>query len=168
MNSPIRFTVAMVLLGLLALLVAACSSDSTPTPVPVAKVGDFVAVDYHGTLDDGTVFDSSLERSPLEFLVGSDELIKGFDQAVYGLAVGESVTVRIPPAEAYGELDQSEPVPVDLELLPPGVAEGDFMELSNGLIARVVSITDSTAILMVNPRLAGEALTFEITLVAIK
>jgi FKBP-type peptidyl-prolyl cis-trans isomerase 2 len=158
----------MVLLGLLALLVAACGSDSTPTPVPVAKAGDRVAVHYHGTLDDDTVFDSSLERSPLELVVGSEDLIKGFDLAVHGLAVGESVTVRIPPAEAYGDLDANEPVPVGLELLPPDVAVGDFMQLSNGSIARVVSIADQTAILMINHPLAGQALTFEITLVEIK
>ncbi|MDA0799288.1 MAG: FKBP-type peptidyl-prolyl cis-trans isomerase [Chloroflexi bacterium] len=165
-------------LSLLTLLVAACGSDPTPTAVPtatpapaatgVAKAGDSVAVHYHGTLDDGTVFDSSLERTPLEFVVGSGQLIAGFDKAVDGLAVGESVTVRIPPAEAYGELDAAAPVPVDLELLPPTIAEGDSMELGDGSIARIVSIDGQTAMVVINHALAGQALTFEITLVEIK
>jgi FKBP-type peptidyl-prolyl cis-trans isomerase 2 len=165
-----RSLLVLVSLSLLTLLVAACGSDPTPTstPVAVAKAGDSVAVHYHGTLDDGTVFDSSLERSPLEFVVGSPDLIKGFDQAVLGLAIGEAVTVRIPPADAYGELYASEPVPVGLELLPPDVAVGDSIEFSNGSVARVLSITGETAMLIINHPLAGQALTFEITLVEIK
>lgn len=155
-------------LSLLTLLVAACGSDPTPTPVPVAISGDRVTVHYHGTLDDGTVFDSSLERTPLEFVVGSGQLIAGFDKAVDGLALGESVTVRIPPAEAYGELDAAEPIPVELELLPPIIAVGDTMELGDGSVARVVSIDGETAMVAINHALAGQALTFEITLVEIK
>jgi FKBP-type peptidyl-prolyl cis-trans isomerase 2 len=165
-------------LSLLTLLVAACGSDPTPTPVPtatptpagtgVAKPGDSVAIHYHGTLDDGTIFDSSLERTPLEFVVGSGRVIPGFDKAVDGLAVGESITVRIPPAEAYGELDADAPVPVGLELLPPTVAEGDSLELGDGSIARIVSISGETAMVVINHALAGQALTFEITLVEIR
>lgn len=163
-------------LSLLTLLVAACGSDPTPTPSPtptqppasVAKTGDRVAVHYHGTLDDGTVFDSSLERTPLEFVVGSSQVIAGFDNAVDGLAIDESVTVRIPPAEAYGELDAVEPVPVELELLPPTIAVGDSMQLGDGSVARIVSISGETAMVAINHALAGQALTFEITLVEIK
>jgi FKBP-type peptidyl-prolyl cis-trans isomerase 2 len=134
----------------------------------VAAPGDRVAVHYHGTLDDGSIFDSSLERSPLEFVVGSGQVIQGFDDAVTGLAIDESVTVRIPPAEAYGELDSAEAIPVELELLPTGVAEGDAMQLGDGSSARVISISGDTAMVVINHALAGEALTFEITLVEIK
>lgn len=68
-----------------------------------AKKGDMVQVHYTGRLDDGTVFDSSLEREPLEFKLGSGMVIAGFDVAVSGMSVGETKTVRIPCAEAYGE-----------------------------------------------------------------
>ena len=150
--------------------ITACGSDPTPTatPAPVAAAGDGVTVHYHGTLDDGTIFDSSLEREPLEFVVASGQLIQGFDDAVNGLAVDETVTVRIPPGEAYGEFDGGDPVPVDLSLLPPEVAAGDRMDLGNGSTAHVVSISGETAMVVINHALAGQALTFEITLVEIK
>ena len=67
-----------------------------------AKPGDTVRVHYRGTLDDGTEFDSSTGRDPLEFTIGSGQVIPGFDAAVDGMSVGESVTVTIPAAEAYG------------------------------------------------------------------
>jgi FKBP-type peptidyl-prolyl cis-trans isomerase 2 len=159
-----------VFIGLLTLLVAACGSDPTPTPTPVAVAvaGDRVAVHYHGTLDDGTIFDSSLERTPLEFVVGSGQVIAGFDDAVDGLAIDESVTVRIPPADAYGELGDAEAIPVELELLPETIAVGDSMELGDGSIAQILSISDGTAMVVINHALAGQALTLEITLVEIK
>ena len=78
------------------------------------------------------------------------------------------MTVRIPPAEAYGELDEGEPLPVELSLLPPEIAAGDQMDLGNGSIARVVSIDGDKAMVVINHALAGQALTFEITLVEIK
>jgi FKBP-type peptidyl-prolyl cis-trans isomerase 2 len=101
-------------------------------------------------------------------VVDSGQLIQGFDDAVNGLAVDETVTVRIPPAEAYGDLDGGNPVPVDLSLLPPEVAAGDRMDLGNGSTAHVVSISGETAMVVINHALAGQALTFEITLVEIK
>ena len=65
-----------------------------------AKQGDTVRVHYTGKLDDGTVFDTSSERSPLEFTIGEGEIIPGFEQAVIGMKPGETKTVRIPPEEA--------------------------------------------------------------------
>ena len=139
-----RFGVAaLVLLGLVAAACGGDSSDASGTPTGtseatseatavsngggtgVASDGDRVAVHYHGTLDDGEVFDSSRERSPLEFVVGSGGVISGFDDAVRGLAVGESVTVRIPPAEAYGETDPTRVIEFPIEQAPEGIAVGD-------------------------------------------
>ena len=145
--------------SMLAMLTSACSSDSA-----IAIAGDSVAVHYNGTLDDGTVFDSSLDREPLEFTVGAGQVIPGFDSAVDGLAVGESVTVRIPPAEAYGEIDANDAIPVDLTLLPELIAVGDQLNLDDGSIARIVSVADEEAMIVIIHPLAGQALTFEITL----
>src|SRR5690606_39249588 len=88
-----------------------------------AASGDTVKVHYTGTLGDGTVFDSSSGRDPLDFTVGSGQVIPGFDTAVTGMSVGESKTFTIPCAEAYGEHDprmvQDVPrseMPADMEL----------------------------------------------------
>ena len=151
----------VLFLGLLTLLVTACGS----TP---AAIGDRVAIHYQGTLDDGSVFDSSLERTPLEFVIGSGELLQGFEEAVQGLVVDGSALVRIPPAEAYGQIDANAPQPVDLSLLPPEIAVGDQMDLGTGNIARVVSIEGDRAMVVINHVLAGQALTFWITLIEIK
>ena len=70
--------------------------------MPIKK-GDTVRAHYTGTLDDGTVFDSSRERDPLEFVLGKGMLIPGFEAAVEGREVGETVTVTIAPEDAYGE-----------------------------------------------------------------
>ncbi|MFM1892359.1 MAG: hypothetical protein RLZ44_1436, partial [Pseudomonadota bacterium] len=67
-----------------------------------AKAGDTVRIHYTGKLDDGTQFDSSAGRDPLEFALGGGQVIPGFDQAVQGMALGESKSVRIPAEEAYG------------------------------------------------------------------
>ena len=135
----------------------------------VASDGDSVAVHYHGTLDDGTVFDSSLERDPLEFVVGSGQLIEGFDNAVRGLSVGESVKVRLEPAEAYGEVQPEVTMDVPNTDLPPDLSIGDLLEGSGGVTARVVTIgeTSTTVAVDTNHPLAGQALTFEIELVQI-
>ena len=126
-------------------------------------------VHYTGTLDDGTEFDSSRDGFPLDFVVGSGQLIDGFDNAVRGLAVGESVTVRIEPAEAYGE-----PIPeliqdVPIDAVPEGVVQqlriGMMVPVADGMQAMVTHITDTAITLDANHPLAGEALTFEIELV---
>ncbi|MDE7063905.1 MAG: FKBP-type peptidyl-prolyl cis-trans isomerase, partial [Desulfovibrionaceae bacterium] len=70
------------------------------------KNGDTVSAHYTGTLADGTVFDSSRDREPLEFVMGKQQLIAGFEAAVMGKEAGDTVTVTIPPAEAYGDIDE--------------------------------------------------------------
>ncbi len=73
-----------------------------PTTNRVAADGDYVEVHYTGTLEDGTIFDSSREREPLSFVIGAGTVVPGFDKAVTGLAVGERRTQRVEPADAYG------------------------------------------------------------------
>ena len=160
---------AALLIAALAVAVGCASPTPTPTPVPVAEDGDRAMVHYTGTLDDGTEFDSSRDGFPIDFVVGSGQMIAGFDNAVRGLALGERVTVRLEPAEAYGE-----PVPeliadVPIDVIPPEVLGqltiGVVVPVQEGLQARVIAITDTAITLDANHPLAGEALNFDIELV---
>lgn len=134
----------------------------------VAGAGDTVKVHYHGTLDSGEVFDSSLRRAPLTFTVGSGQVIEGFDDAVRGLAVGDSVRVRLEPERAYGERDPAAVMTVWREGAPEGLAVGDRLRLDNGLVVTVIGISETEIHLDLNHPLAGTALTFEIELVGIE
>ena len=87
-----------------------------------AKSGDTVKIHYTGTLDDGTQFDSSAGRDPLEFELGGGQVIPGFDSAVEGMAVGESKNVRIEPDQAYGERHDQLVQQVPRNALPDGIA----------------------------------------------
>ncbi len=126
-----------------------------------------MAVHYHGTLDDGSVFDSSRELEPLEFVVGSGQLIEGFDRAVQGLAVGETVTVRLTPEEAYGQPDPSLIITIPLDPALTGIEAGQQVQLGTGFVVTVTEVTEDSITLDGNHGLAGEALTFEIELVEI-
>lgn len=158
---------AAAALAALATMLVACGGDSEGS-ARVAQDGDKVQVHYHGTLDGGEVFDSSRERAPLPFTVGSGGVIKGFDDAVRGLAVGESVTVRLEPADAYGEHSEDRILTVPKDQVPDGVAVGAPLQLSNGARATVTEVSDDTVTLDANHELAGKALTFEIELVSIE
>jgi len=155
----------------------------------LAKNGDKVRVHYTGTLDDGSIFDSSEAAgeccgedscgcegnasSPMEFVIGEGMLIPGFEQAVVGLEPGQSVKVRIESGEAYGQrveemvavIDRSE-IPADINPQP-----GDQMEvvLEDGspMPVMVTEVTDKTITLDANHPLAGMDLTFDIRLVEI-
>lgn len=175
-----------------ALLLAACggdadagtstttlASDTTTTTAAttttervgdpnVAQAGDTVSVHYVGTLDDDTVFDSSRDRDPFEFTLGSGEVIDGFDAAIDGMTVGETKTVRIPPEDAYGDYDPALVFTVPIENAPEDVAIGDIVLMDQTYQAMVTEITDSTVTVDANHPYAGEALTFEIELLEIK
>ena len=150
-----------------ALTPASAVTPASASAVGLAKDGDLVSVHYHGTLDDGSVFDSSLERDPLRFTVGEGLVIDGFDDAVRGLAVGESVTVRLEPEEAYGERNPELLIELPIESAPDDVEVGALLTASNGAQARVIALTDATITIDANHPLAGQALTFEIELVSI-
>lgn len=135
------------------------------------KPGDTVHVHYRGTLSDGSEFDSSAGREPLEFVVGSGQVIPGFDEAVRGLEPGESLTVTIPAAEAYGERQPEGLQKFPLSAFPSPPEVGWAVELGgpNGerIPATVAEIGDDEVTLDFNHPLAGEDLTFELTLVEI-
>lgn len=135
--------------------------------------GDTVRVTYTGTLSDGNVFDSSEGRDPLEFTIGSGQVIPGFDAAVADLAVGDTATVTIPAADAYGEHSPEGLQTFPREAFPPDANPevGWAVELQdedgNRVPAMVVEVTDETISLDFNHPLAGQDLTFEITLVEV-
>lgn len=133
-----------------------------------ATAGDTVHIHYTGTLDDGTEFDSSRGREPLRFTLGSGQVVPGFDRAVDGMETGETKTVTIPAAEAYGEHDPENTLVVPAAQLPPGVQVGDRLALTTpdgGQVpVTVVSVEDEGAMLDGNHELAGRDLTFELTL----
>ena len=135
----------------------------------VAQDGDTVEVIYHGTLESGEIFDSSRDRGDtLSFVVGSGQLIDGFDNAVRGLAVGQSVVARLDPDEAYGQRDPSLSTAVPIAQAPPGLVVGDVVTLSNGAPATVIEVTADTVVIDLNHQLAGQILTFEIEVVSIQ
>lgn len=150
----------VVALGAFALL-AACGQGAQ-----VAKVGDKVSVNYTGTLDDGTVFDSSKGRDPLKFTVGANDVIAGFDKAVTGLKVGESKKVRMEAKDAYGEPRPELIITVTPDKVPADVKVGQTL-YSNGQGVIVTAVTPTGVTIDTNHPLAGKALTFDVQLVSI-
>ncbi len=137
------------------------------------KEGDTVRIHYTGTLTDGATFDSSEGRDPLEFTVGSGQIIPGLDQALPGMAVGDKKTVEVPADEAYGQPDpnarQAVPradIPADIPLdlgtqLQVQTPQGQVMPVT------VIDVTEEQVTLDANHPLAGKDLTFAIELVEI-
>ncbi|MDX1617156.1 MAG: peptidylprolyl isomerase [Balneolaceae bacterium] len=139
------------------------------------KEGDKVKVHYTGTLKDGTVFDSSREREPIEFTLGDGQLIPGFEKAVIGMSEGDSTTVDIPSDEAYGERRDDLEIEVAKEELPDEVEPEIGVQLQvkqndsgRAIPVRISKISDEMVTLDANHPLAGKDLTFEIELVEIQ
>lgn len=136
------------------------------------KDGDTVKVDYTGILEDGSVFDSSEGRQPLEFTVGSGQVIKGFDGAVMGLEVGDETEITIAPEDAYGEHKSSLVDTVSRDLVQSNDMEMEigktfFVQTPHGepMPAKVVELTDDEVTFDLNHPLAGKTLTFKIKVV---
>jgi len=134
----------------------------------MADVGDTVTVHYTGTLDDGTVFDTSKGRDPLSFEIGSDEVIAGFDKAVRDLDVGESASVRVEATEAFGDHNPELVVAVPTDNAPDGLSQGDRVQIKDGGVATVVEVSDDFVTIDANHPLAGRPLNFEIELVSVE
>ena len=138
------------------------------------KTGDQVSVHYTGTLADGTVFDNSRDReTPLEFSVGSGDLIDGFDQAVTGMSTGKIKTVTIPAESAYGPSDPERKAPIPRAMFPPdmALAEGLHVPLrgpgGENIIGCILTVNEENVEVDLNHPLAGKDLTFEIELLKI-
>lgn len=139
----------------------------------VASKGNSVKVHYTGRLEDGTVFDSSANREPLQFTLGDGNMIKGFDAAVHGMAIGEEKSVTIPSAEAYGEKRDDMMLDIPIDQVPPHIQPEVGMELSlqnqagQPVPVKVTHVDAEKITLDANHPLAGQDLIFDITLVEI-
>lgn len=137
------------------------------------KTGDKVKVHYVGSLEDGTVFDSSREGEPMEFAVGERMLIPGFEDAVIGMSVGDSKTVSIPPEDAYGSSIEELVTVVERSQIPSSLEPKIGMMLQansdDGMVVpfTVKEVTEDSVTLDGNHPLAGKGLTFKIELLEI-
>jgi peptidylprolyl isomerase len=133
--------------------------------------GDTVRIHYTGRLDDGTVFDTSQQRGPLEFVAGGDQVIRGVSEGVLGMNEGEKKTVTVPPEQAYGERSDEMRESVPREQLPQDVNEGDWLTASRGdqqFPVRVEELSENEAKLDLNHPLAGKELHFDIEVVDVE
>ena len=139
-----------------------------------AKSGDTVRVHYTGKLDDGTQFDSSAGKDPLEFSLGAGDVLPGFDSAVAGMAVGDSKSVKIAAEDAYGPRHEQLIQDVPREHLPDDMQPAVGMQLQaqgqDGQPIRLVvtAVAGQSITVDGNHPLAGQALNFDIELVEIR
>lgn len=138
-----------------------------------AKTGDTVRVHFVGTLNNGSRFDATTGGAPLEFTIGADEVVAGFENAIVGMRPGESKAVTVPPEEGFGLRDESKVAKVPRSEFPAD------MELEQGLMLQVdhpdgcvemitiLNVTDDDVLLDGNHPLAGKPLHYDIDLVEI-
>lgn len=138
-----------------------------------AKKGDKVQVHYKGTLADGSVFDSSEGRAPLDVTLGSGQVIPGFEEALTGMKVGEKKTVTIPVDKAYGPHNAEMVMQIPANQIPPDLNPEIGQKLQVGgtggevMVVEVVDLNDEFIVLDANAPLAGKDLTFDLEMVAI-
>lgn len=138
-----------------------------------AKSGDTVRIHYTGTLTDGTQFDSSAGREPLEFTLGSGQIIEGLDAEVEGMAVGEKSTVTVPAEKAYGPHSQQNvqqvpraQIPAEVDVQPGAQLQARTPD-GNTVMLTVVEATEDAVTVDANHPLAGQDLVFAVELVEI-
>ncbi len=132
--------------------------------------GDVVRIHYTGRLEDGTEFDNSRGREPLEFVAGAGNVIQGVSQGVIGMSEGETKTVTVPPEEAYGERNPALEQKVARDDLPEGVHEGAQLRAVQGdreIPVWVRQLDDAGAVIDANHPLAGKTLVFDLELVEV-
>lgn len=138
-----------------------------------AKHGDTVKIHYTGKLQDGTIFDSSKKRHPLQFTIGEGKVIAGFEQAVIGMKTGELKTATIPVDQAYGPRRDEMIITMNRSQLPPEMIPqvGQRLEVTQtddqSFLATVTEVNDATLKLDANHPLAGKELIFELELVGV-
>jgi peptidylprolyl isomerase len=140
-----------------------------------AKIGDTVQVHYVGRLDDGTEFDSSRDRDPIQFTIGNHEVIPGFESAVVGMTPGETKTQKVPAAQAYGPYRPERIFAIERAGFPPDIEPepGLRLQVTDRMTGKafpvsILRVTDDEVTLDANHPLAGKDLSFEITLVSIR
>jgi peptidylprolyl isomerase len=136
-----------------------------------AERGNTVKVHYTGKLEDGTVFDTSQGNEPLEFTLGENQVIAGFEQAVLGMSEGQAKTTEIPANKAYGQRDERLVTTVDRDRVPDQVSLNDRLQVrrpdGKTFVVTVTDLSDQSVTLDANHPLAGKDLTFDIELVGI-
>jgi peptidylprolyl isomerase len=138
-----------------------------------AKIGDTVKVHYTGKLDNGTVFDTSTNRNPLEFTIGDGHIISGFEQAIIGMDINESKTIKVPSDKAYGPHREEMVVVLQRNQFPSHLKPevGQHLRIpgpdGQGFLVIITDISDSTVTLDGNHPLAGKDLTFDVQLIDI-
>tara|TARA_R100000544_G_C2209651_1_gene51191 strand:- start:68 stop:517 length:450 start_codon:yes stop_codon:yes gene_type:complete len=146
----------------------------------IIKEDSKVKVHYTGKLSDGTIFDSSkavegqeqfIDRDPLDIELGKGMLIPGFEKALQGMAEGETKTVTIESADAYGPIQENHYQEVEKEFVPDTVKEGDMLQTENEqkqvMQVTVKEVKENTVVLDANHPLAGKDLTFELEVVTV-
>ena len=169
----ILITLCLLMVCTGALAVAGCTGSDTPEiseEDAYAAANDTVLVEYTGVLADGTVFDSTTGKEPRTFTLGAGTLIPGFDAAVVGMKIDETKTVTIPFDQAYGAYNPDLVMEMPNEQLPEGMIQevGQIVYMVDGngnpVLATVSEIRNDSVMLDLNNPLAGEDLTFTITL----
>jgi len=135
------------------------------------KQGAKVKVHYTGTLNDGTVFDSSEGKEPLEFTIGDNQVIPGFENGVKGMNLNDEKTIKIDAKDAYGERDERMVVAVPRSKFPPEIEAGGHLLLKGPegqrIPAKIKEIKDNEIIIDLNHSLAGKELNFKVKVVEI-
>lgn len=136
------------------------------------QVGDSVIVNYTGKLEDGTIFDSSLTegREPLSSRLGEGKLIKGFEDGLIGMSVGETKTIEIEPENAYGSYNELMIAEVPKDNMPQNVKVGETlqgMSPQGPVIVKVIEVKDDVIIIDANHPLAGKKLIFDLEVVGV-
>ncbi len=135
------------------------------------QLDDVIRVHYTGKLEDGTEFDSSKGKDPIEFKVGQGNLIPGFEKGVVGMKQGETKTISIPSEEAYGERQEELIAKIDKKEFPPNISPKTGMQLQvkrpdgQMMPVMVIDVSEDTVTLDGNPPLAGETLIFDVEIV---
>ena len=140
-----------------------------------AKSGDMVTIDYSASLTNGTVFDTTLNATPLTFIVGQGRVIKGLDEGVVGMAQGETRTINIPMAKAYGPYNNALVHVMNRSALPSDVTPevGGYLKITRQpdratTFVKVINVTPSTFTLDENHELVGQDLVFVVRMVQIQ
>ena len=161
------FATGLIALLLFAVAMIGCSADSG------AKVGDHVKIHYTGMLGDGTVFDSSVDREPLEFTLGDGSVIPGFEQGILGMNIGDSKTITIPVDSGYGPRHEEFVVNVAKTNFPPDlkVEVGQQLQMQQpdgrAMNVMVLEVGEDSVRIDANHPLAGQVLIFDLELVEI-
>lgn len=136
------------------------------------QVGDSVTVNYTGKLEDGSIFDSSLNegREPLSAKLGDGKLINGFENGLIGMSIGETKTIEIEPEDAYGRYNEQLVVEVPKERMPENINVGETLQGNSPqgpVIVKVIEVKDDVILIDANHPLAGKKLIFELEVVGI-